>query len=62
MHNHKGGTTATTLATPARLKIIQDALNKVITPKQFEKAMKKDPELRKLWDNRTKRIDKEDDT
>ena len=43
-----------------RLNIIADALNGRISPKKFEKAMKKDPELRKLWANRWKRIDKED--
>lgn len=44
-----------------RLNIIAAVLNGRISPKKFEKAMKKDPELRRLWDNRSKRIDQGDE-
>lgn len=44
----------------ARLKTMSDAINGFLSPADFETAMGKDPELRRLWDNRMKRIDRED--
>ncbi len=37
-------------------KLIEAHLNGDITPKQWRKALKADPELREFWDNRMKRI------